>query len=212
MTVCLSGKSILGNFGIWWYKYMKLLCKISDSKLNSEMDIKSSESSSFIYLSITWIFHPKSSSYISWIQILSGNCSRRNNQYKDLQSWITTNFQCQIPNAIMWYGKYTFQFCLVYIRRCKYLLCTYVDESLGQKAVVFTSVNKCYFCLGQQFSDAFCIYYTRDLLGLITSFWGDRVEALYGNQATKLTRHAVSLNTQCLISSCTPPRSVTLRT
>ena len=28
----------------------------------------------FIYLSTTWIFHPKSSSYIRWIQILSGNC------------------------------------------------------------------------------------------------------------------------------------------
>ena len=53
--------------------------------------------------------------------------------------------------------------------------------------------------------------YTRDLFGLITSFLrrpgGD---AVWQPRYQTLTRHAVSLNTPCLISSCTPPRSVTI--
>ena len=41
------------------------------------------------------------------------------------------------------------------IRRCKYHTVLYADVSLDQRTVI--PVNKCYFRLNQQFSDAFCI-------------------------------------------------------
>ena len=84
-------------------------------------------------------------------------------------------------------------------------------EFLGQTAVSFTIVNKCYFCLRQQFSDAFCISTPEICLG-----WSHHVlrrpggDAVWQPRYQTLTRHTVSLNTPCLISSCTPPRSVTL--
>ena len=83
-------------------------------------------------------------------------------------------------------------------------------EFLGQTAVSFTIVNKCYFCLRQQFSDAFCISTPEICLG-----WSHHVlrrpggDAVWQPRYQTLTRHTVSLNTPCLISSCTPPRSVT---
>ena len=92
--------------------------------------------------------------------------------------------------------------------RCKYHIVLYGDVSLGQRTVI--RFNKCYF-----------VYVSSSVM--LSAYlhqrftWVDHVilrrpggDAVRQPRYQTLTRHAVSLNTPCLISSCTPPRSVTI--
>ena len=109
----------------------------------------------------------------------------------------------------MWFGYYILSSLLVYIRRFAYFSVNMLSWVSRPESCKFLPVLIDVILFTSPVQWCFLHFYTRDLFGLITPFLrrpgGD---AVWQPRYQTLTRHAVSLNTPCLISSCTPPWSV----